>query len=360
MKAAKHAVLYRMVMPDHVCPWGVRALHLLKNRGFTVEDNHLTTREQVDAFKAEHGVKTTPQPFIDGVRIGGFDDLSRHMGEKVHDPKATSYAPVIAVFAATALLAMAVSYAVLATPFSLQALAWFISFSMVVLAVLKLRDIQGFSTMFLGYDLLARRWPTYGKIYPFAELGAGVLMAAGAFTWLSAPVALIIGGIGAISVFKAVYLDKRDLKCACVGGDSNVPLGFISLTENLMMIGMAVWMLAVPAHHTPLSQQGHETPALAASHASTPSSAAYMEGMEAMNREMNVAMTGDADVDFAAMMIPHHKGAIDMARVQLRYGRDPTLRALSEEVVRAQESEIAVLQDWLQKKRPAAEPQAGR
>ena len=47
---------------------------------------------------------------------------------------------------------------------------------------------------------------------------------------------------GAISVFKAVYIDKRELKCACVGGSSNVPLGFVSLTENIMMVAMAVWM----------------------------------------------------------------------------------------------------------------------
>jgi hypothetical protein len=52
--------------------------------------------------------------------------------------------------------------------------------------------------------------------------------------------------IGAVSVFKAVYIDKRELKCACVGGASNVPLGFISLTENVMMVAMAVWMLARP------------------------------------------------------------------------------------------------------------------
>jgi hypothetical protein len=55
---------------------------------------------------------------------------------------------------------------------------------------------------------------------------------------------LFVASIGAISVFKAVYIDKRDLKCACVGGDSKVPLGFVSLTENLMMIGMAIWMLS--------------------------------------------------------------------------------------------------------------------
>ncbi len=57
------------------------------------------------------------------------------------------------------------------------------------------------------------------------------------------PATLFIATIGAISVIKAVYIDKRDIKCACIGGGSSVPLGFISLTENLMMIAMAVWML---------------------------------------------------------------------------------------------------------------------
>ncbi len=65
----------------------------------------------------------------------------------------------------------------------------------------------------------------------------------GALMWIAVPVAFFIGTIGAISVFKAVYIDKRDLKCACVGGDSNVPLGFISLTENIMMVAMAIWMM---------------------------------------------------------------------------------------------------------------------
>jgi hypothetical protein len=71
-------------------------------------------------------------------------------------------------------------------------------------------------------------------------------MVAGALTWLSAPLALFIGAIGAVSVFKAVYIDRRQLKCACVGGASNVPLGFVSLTENLMMVGMALWMWLAP------------------------------------------------------------------------------------------------------------------
>ncbi len=96
--------------------------------------------------------------------------------------------------------------------------------------------------MFLNYDLIARRWVRYGYVYPFAETLAGVLMIAGALIWVAAPLALFIGAVGAVSVFKAVYADKRELKCICVGSNSSVPLGFISLTENLMMVAMALWM----------------------------------------------------------------------------------------------------------------------
>jgi hypothetical protein len=117
---------------------------------------------------------------------------------------------------------------------------------MVLLGLQKLRDVESFSTMFLNYDLLARKLVPYGYIYPYAETLAGLLMLAGALMWLSVPIALFIGTIGAVSVFKAVYIDKRELKCACVGGDTNVPLGFVSLTENLMMILMAIWMLTKP------------------------------------------------------------------------------------------------------------------
>ena len=242
LNAARKATLYRMVMPGHTCPYGLKSLHLLKQAGYTVDDRHLTTREEVDAFKARHGVATTPQTFIGENRIGGHDDLRRFLGKRVAEAGATSYRPVFALFSMTALLALAATYAVDGTPFTWRALQWFIAFSMVVLSLLKLQDVEKFSTMFLNYDLLAKRWVPYGTIYPFAEGLAGVLMVAGALDVVSIPIALFIGTIGAVSVVKAVYIDRRALKCACVGGSSNVPLGFISLTENLMMIAMAVWM----------------------------------------------------------------------------------------------------------------------
>jgi glutaredoxin len=244
---SRTAVLHRMVTASHTCPYGLKAKDLLRRSGYEVEDHPLTSRAETDAFKAQHGVATTPQVFIGGVRIGGYDDLRRFLGKPVADPKATSYRPVLALFAMTALMAMAASYAVTGHAVTVRAAEWFIGFSMVVLALLKLQNVETFATMFLNYDLLAKRWVPYSYIYPFAEGLAGVLMIAGALPWLSIPIALFIGTVGAASVLKAVYIDRRELKCACVGGSSNVPLGFVSLTENLMMIAMAVWMALAPS-----------------------------------------------------------------------------------------------------------------
>jgi len=236
------AVIYRMVMPDHLCPFGLKSVHLLKSQGYKVEDHHLTTRAETDAFQEKHGVETTPQTFIDGTRVGGYDELKQRFG-KARDTGGTSYVPVIAVFGMTAAMALAAAWAGFGTIFTVRTIEWFIAMSMCVLAVLKLRDISSFTNTFLGYDLLSQRYVPYAYFYPFGEAVAGVLMLGSVLLWAAIPIALLIGTVGAVSVFKAVYIDKRDLKCACVGGNSNVPLGFISLTENLMMAGMALWMI---------------------------------------------------------------------------------------------------------------------
>lgn len=237
------AILYRMKTPSHVCPFGLKARAMLRRKGYRVDDRLLTSREETDAFKAEYDVKTTPQAFIGGERIGGYDDLRTLFSYPQKDKDAKTYTPVIAIFAAAALMALAVSWAAYGTLLTMRAAEWFIAISMCLLAVQKLRDLDAFSNTFLGYDLLARRYVRYAYIYPFAELLAGVLMIAGALIWFAAPLALFIGAIGAVSVFKAVYIEKRDLRCACVGGNSNVPLGFVSLLENVLMVAMAVWML---------------------------------------------------------------------------------------------------------------------
>lgn len=242
----KHAELHRMVTAEHICPWGLKALDLLQREGYHVDDHQLTTRAEIDAFKVKHDVKTTPQIFIGGRRVGGYDDLLAFFGKQTRDKDAITYTPVIALFSMAALMALAASWAAYGGFLTVQAAEWFVAISMCLLALQKLKDVESFATMFLNYDLLAQRWVRYSYIYPFAEGLAGVLMMSGALMWLSVPVALFIGTIGAVSVFKAVYIDRRELKCACVGGDSNVPLGFVSLTENLMMVAMALWMVFKP------------------------------------------------------------------------------------------------------------------
>jgi glutaredoxin len=231
-----------MVMEDHLCPYGLKSKDLLEREGFDVDDHHLTTRSETDDFMERHGVDTTPQTWIGDERIGGYDQLREYFGEDVKDEDETSYRPVLTIIAVAALMAVGVSWAALGDLWQLRTFEWFIAIAMTLLAVQKLQDVESFSTMFLNYDLLARRWVRYGYIYPYGEAVAGILMISGALWWISAPVALFIGTVGAISVFKAVYIDERELKCACVGGNSSVPLGFISLTENLMMMLMGVWV----------------------------------------------------------------------------------------------------------------------
>ena len=128
--------------------------------------------------------------------MGGYDDLRRFLGKRVTDTKATTYRPVIALFTMTARWRWPAAHAVTGNPVTVRAAEWFIGMSMIVLALLKLQNVETFATMFLNYDLLAKRWPPYSYIYPFAEGIAGVLMVAGAFTWFSAPMAFFIGTVG--------------------------------------------------------------------------------------------------------------------------------------------------------------------
>ncbi len=79
MANGRTATVHRMVLPDHTCPYGVRAKAMLEERGFAVDDRILSSREEVEAFKAEHGLSTTPLIVIDGETIGGSAELERYL-----------------------------------------------------------------------------------------------------------------------------------------------------------------------------------------------------------------------------------------------------------------------------------------
>lgn len=240
----KTAILYRMVTDQHICPFGLRSKDLLKREGYQVDDRWLKTREETDAFKAKHNVKTTPQTFIDDKRVGGYDDLRAFFGKSPQGQKGTSYQPVIAIFSVAFLLALVYQQSLTAGYSVSGTIMLFIGFAMTLLAVQKLQNLYTFTNSFITYDLLAMRHIRYSYAYPFLELYAGLGMLSGISPWLVAPVSVFIGSVGAVSVVKAVYIDKRELKCACVGGDSNVPLGFVSLSENVFMVAGGLMMLA--------------------------------------------------------------------------------------------------------------------
>lgn len=241
---SKKAEIYRMVTPTHLCPWGVKTLDLLKRHGFEVEDHHLESKEANRAYKEANGYSETPQVFIEGEHLGGYDSLREHLGLKPDPSEEDTYVPVIVVFVIAAALASIFVHGRADEERTILPLAEsFIAIVMVLLGMLKLQNVQGFATGFVQYDLLARSYVPYAGIYAVIEASAGLMMLAGFGIWLAAPLVLVASTIGAISVFKAVYVEKRDLNCACVGGGSKVPLGFISLTENLLMMAMSVWML---------------------------------------------------------------------------------------------------------------------
>jgi glutaredoxin len=240
----KVAKLYRMHTSEHICPYGLRSKDLLKRQGFDVEDNKLTSRKDTDKFKKEHNVETTPQTFIEGEREGGYDALRDYFDMEPAGQTGTTYTPVLAIFAVAFLMAIAIAFAYTESISLIKIIELFVAFSMTILAIQKLRDLYTFANSFITYDLLAMRNLRYAYVYPFAEVFAGIGMLASLSGFIVGPVSLFIGTVGAISVVKAVYIDKRKLKCACVGGDSKVPLGFVSLTENLFMIAAGTWMLA--------------------------------------------------------------------------------------------------------------------
>ena len=225
-----------MDLPDHPCPWGLRALRLLQERRIPFEDHRLTSAEEVEAFKAAHGVATTPQVFEGQKRIGGYTELAARLGVRPETAE-ISYTPVVAVFSTAALMALALSAGV----------SGFMGIAICLLAMLKLMDVDAFAASFRKYDLLSQRWRPWGRLYPGIELlvGLGVLLQPepAAAAQLVGAVAVWLGVMGMVSVGKALFIDHLALNCACVGGNSRTPLGLVSFTENLTMAAMGAVML---------------------------------------------------------------------------------------------------------------------
>lgn len=118
------------------------------------------------------------------------------------------------------------------------------------------------------------------------------------------------------------------------------------MTRSDFVRALALLALGATAARAQSDAGGHAGHAMPAD-AGSPSTAGFEAASARMHEGMAIAYTGNADVDFARGMIPHHQGAIDMATVVLEYGSDPDIRELAEGVIAAQQAEIAFLEEWL-------------
>lgn len=159
------------------------------------------------------------------------------ISEKLEKTKVTdispSYTPIIAVVASTWMLALATD----------SGLVGFMGYTLVFFAALKLMDINLFAVGFREYDIVAQTFDPYAYLYPFLELFIGLSILSGQTPLIVGITSFIVGFTGSYSIVKAAYVEGKDLRCGCIGGYSDVPLGMFSLLENLIMAFMGLWLM---------------------------------------------------------------------------------------------------------------------
>lgn len=210
------------------------------------------------SFDAEPGIErwnadvSTPEKWLtvegDGLTVATVDGLLRAKGYQVVGAipaevpeKASSYFPLILILFYL-LGAVALSETALAPFDGTRAMRHFMAGFFLVFSFFKLLDVRSFAMSYSSYDVVARRWPGYGFVYPFLELGLGAAYLANFWPMAANIATLVVMGVSTVGVVQAL-LARRKIQCACLGTVFNLPMSSVTLIEDLLMIAMAAAML---------------------------------------------------------------------------------------------------------------------
>ncbi len=165
------------------------------------------------------------------------EPIKKEVIEELPDKSITTYKPLLLIIAFIAGVSLLVQY-----PFNdFSGMLWmrhFMGGFFLVFAFFKLLNIKGFATSYKMYDIVAERWNGWGYVYPFVELGLGILYLINVAPFLTNSITLVVLGVSSIGVIKS-NLNKQKIKCACLGDVFNLPMSTVTIVEDLAMVAMA-------------------------------------------------------------------------------------------------------------------------
>lgn len=257
----------------------------------------------------------------------GHDHEHHHEGH-VHSPGGTSvsdYLPLAIVFTyivgGTALLAALTGHRNISS-----AMTYFMGLFFIFFSLFKVLDLPGFADGYRTYDLIAKRIKAYGYVYPFIELGLGVLYLLKVDTALLHAVTLVVMLVSAAGVARSL-MKKQQIYCACLGNILKVPLSTISLWEDLLMALMALIMLALAV--------GVRPPAVFSS-----------SNNSAAEHASHSSHTVKNEKEFLQMMVPHHEEAVATSQYLTEKSGSEQLKDFAQKVIDAQQAEIQEMKGW--------------
>ncbi len=179
----------------------------------------------------------------EGEIVAAKTTLNSELKETLPEKSLSTYKPLLLIVAFIAGVSLLSQYPFDAFSFMIW-MRHFMAGFFIVFSFFKLLNLSGFATSYSMYDVIAARWNSWGYIYPFVELGLGVLFLINVFPFYTNLATILILGVSTIGVVQS-NLQKREIKCACLGDVFNLPMSTVTIVENVSMLLMSVAMLIV-------------------------------------------------------------------------------------------------------------------